>query len=85
MAQRTALEQDTIDFAESIVYIFEKQLELQKELMELLHAIRERNVTLDRELELTSFEVNPLFLQEFKNNNTQKPRNDANNGTDLSI
>jgi len=85
MAQRTALEQDTIDFAESIIYIFEKQLELQRELMELLHAIRERNVTLDRELELTSLEVNPLFLHEFENSNLQKPRSGGNNGADLSI
>ncbi|MDI4080836.1 hypothetical protein QK402_30730 [Pseudomonas aeruginosa] len=42
MQLRTALEQDVIDFAKSIEEIFEKQLELQKNLRELMFAIIER-------------------------------------------
>lgn len=42
MQQRTALEQDVIDFAKSIEEIFEKQLELQKNLRELMFAAIER-------------------------------------------
>lgn len=42
MQQRTALEQDVIDFAKSIEEIYEKQLELQKELMELFRSMVDR-------------------------------------------
>lgn len=36
MVQRTALEQDLVDFGESIQKIFERQIELQTNIMELL-------------------------------------------------
>ncbi|HBO2527673.1 hypothetical protein OLM64_20820 [Pseudomonas aeruginosa] len=42
MQLRTALEQDVIDFAKSIEEIFERQLELQKNLKELMFAVIER-------------------------------------------
>lgn len=43
MTQRTALEQDMIDFARNIEEIFSSQMELQKEIRELLALIFQKS------------------------------------------
>lgn len=68
MSQRTALSQDVIDFAKSAEAIFEKQLELQRDLVEIYRILFARLLGLEpsyQELELNGFGVNPnpLLLQ----------------------
>ncbi|EOD8830948.1 TPA: hypothetical protein ACRNIQ_004483 [Pseudomonas aeruginosa] len=84
MQQRTALEQDVIDFAKSIEEIFEKQLELQRNLRELMFAVIERlSQDVNQDLPpLTEFGVNIAHQREavidrFGNNRlTNKMRSD---------
>lgn len=62
MSQRTALEQDVIDFAKSTEEIFEKQSQLQRDLVEIYMILISRLLGLEpsyQELELNSFGVNP--------------------------
>lgn len=61
MSKRSALEQDVIDFAESLTDIFDRQLELQKAVSELFREIGRRASELRNSSELSdlsSFGVN---------------------------
>ncbi|WP_124135318.1 hypothetical protein [Pseudomonas aeruginosa] len=58
MQQRTALEQDVIDYVNTVQEIFEKQLELQKELRELFDLIAERYLLPSQDLNISEFGVN---------------------------
>lgn len=57
MQQRTALEQDVIDLARESYEILEKQLELQKKLLEMFKALTEEMLTDHPPLELTLTEI----------------------------
>jgi len=67
MQQRTALEQDVIDYVNTVQDIFEKQLELQKELRELFELIRERYLLLSQDLNISEFGVNTNAIGYFAN------------------
>ncbi|MFV3406794.1 hypothetical protein ACNFIC_23025 [Pseudomonas sp. NY15463] len=60
MQQRTALEQDVIDFARESYEILEKQLELQTKLLEMFKALTEHLLTEHQlpDLTLTELGVN---------------------------
>jgi hypothetical protein len=60
MLVRSALEQDAIDFMQSVQEIYEKQLELHKSLRELFDAIAAKYALQENteELNLTKFGVN---------------------------
>lgn len=60
MLVRSALEQDAIDFMQSVQEIYEKQLELHKSLRELFDAIAAKYTLQENteELNLTKFGVN---------------------------
>lgn len=86
MQQRTALEQDVIDFAKSIEEIYEKQLELQKELMELFRSMVDR-LELSREMDMLTLNQFDVNAQAFKDFNGKEKRQDGfgrNFGSNLS-
>lgn len=67
MQQRTALEQDVIDYVNTVQEIFEKQLELQKELRELFELITERYLLSSQDLNISEFGVNTNAIDYFAN------------------
>lgn len=87
MNQRTALEQDLVEFAKSIEEIFEKQMELQENLRKLLNSILERlraNQGMD-ELSLSQFGVNLDRLNGLGRKSLDERNLNCNTSAGLSI
>lgn len=90
MSQRTALEQDVIDYVNTVIEIFERNLELQKIisdlLYEMLHRVDEQELE-GQNLTLSSFGVNNQAVDFMKVDEVQPrlKRSCANNSSGLEI
>lgn len=85
MQQRTALEQDVIDYVNTVQEIFEKQLELQKELRELFELIVERYLLPNQDLNISEFGVNTNAIVCFANDDIRFASSGSRTGPGPSL
>lgn len=87
MSQRSALEQDVIEFAKSLEDIFEKQMELLRNLKEMMNAIFEKIETHENANTFTAnqFGMNPIRLKHLERESARNNHSGNKAVSDLSI